>query len=69
MPRSFSVHRKWMALAERGSTVESAARSLAISVKSIEKKAGQLGISIRDGLLSKRHSVRLVDLEVKATRP
>ena len=66
MPRNFSVDRKLMALAEKGATVESAARSLSISVKSIQKKAGQLGISIRDGLLSKRHSVRLVELGLKA---
>ena len=62
---NFSVDRELIALAEKGATVESAARSLAMSVKSIRNKARRLGISIRDGLLSKRHSVRLVDPGLK----
>ena len=66
MPNDFSVDRKLMALAEKGATVESAARSLAMSVKSIQNKATRLGISIRDGLLSKRHSVRLVEIGPRA---
>ena len=66
MRGAFSVDRKLMVLAEQGATVDSAARSLGTSVQSIRRKAGKLGISIRDGRLSKRHSVRPVEIGLKA---
>ena len=65
--RPFKDDRKLMAIAEEGATVDSAARSLGTSVQSIREKAGRLGISIRDGRLSKRHSVRVVEIGLKVT--
>ena len=59
-PYGFSGDRKLMALAEQGATVEFAALALDRSIPSIQKQAAKLGISISDGRLTKRHSVRLM---------
>ena len=67
MSHGFSVDRKLMALAEQGATVKSAARSLDVSVKSIQKKARPVG-NIDPRRTSQQAAVRLVELGLKAKK-
>ena len=62
---SWKVDRELIAMAATNATVEEAAAELSTSAETIQRKAKRLGISIKNGRLTKRGSPSRVELGLK----